>query len=788
MRLALRASVALVPLFGLAALAALAVAAGPPAGGPVPLVEASMASVPAPTPTVAIPLAERAPAFAMPEATREALRTRRWADAVAGLQKVDPATLVGDQKGDWAFVLAWALTHAKRPSEALPYVALIADAPTVPADYAALLEGELLRATGDNVGALAKLEAVPATSGAWPRAAFQRAEALRDLGRTSEAWPVLEAVIARPDPAPGSAEALMALARRVGPPSDESYLLLRRLWVEYPTSSEGDQATALLSANWPSKKATWQEVGRRIERLMDKGQFGTAASQGDLRAAEVVGGDVDACRFLWAHGRSHYRAGHLSASVTAFKDIGARCQALDVDYGARGLFIAGQAQFRTGQYAKSAASNLELVTRYPRSNLADDALVHAGIAQVEGGDVAAAAATWQRALDETPRGDLVPEATFRHAFALYQQGRPDEARAAAEKLGALPVTADALHIGAGRYWAARLALYPDVKAPSVPVADPARKQAAIDGWRLLCEQMPHNFYAILAYSRLVEVAPEVAAKLAVRAPDHDRGAVDRPWAVRAEFASHPGVVAGMKLGRLGLIREALDELARVDAATLTGDEEALITELRANGGDWLLAHDAMRTWMKSHPPGTLGLNQAMVLRTAYPDRYWAEVQKNAQGYRYEPRLFHALVREESNFNRTIQSPVGARGLSQLMPDTAREVAGWMGTTVSMAQLEDPNINLKFGGRYLDSVHKTVGGSSFLALAGYNAGPGRVNQWLTAWGNVPTDEYIERIPFAETRGYVKRVMGTWQTMRWQFDSGPAFPDLSAYNHKSKPTLP
>jgi soluble lytic murein transglycosylase len=166
----------------------------------------------------------------------------------------------------------------------------------------------------------------------------------------------------------------------------------------------------------------------------------------------------------------------------------------------------------------------------------------------------------------------------------------------------------------------------------------------------------------------------------------------------------------------------------------------------------------------------------------YPDRYWTEVQRNAVGYRYEPRLLHALVREESNFNQGIVSHAGAKGLSQLMPGTAREVAGWLG--VSVGSLDDPDTNLRLGGRYLEAMHKQLGDSPYLSLAAYNAGAGRVNEWFGEWGNLPTDEYVERIPFRETRGYVKRVMGTWQTERWQFDSGAAFYDLSAFNHHAK----
>ena len=182
----------------------------------------------------------------------------------------------------------------------------------------------------------------------------------------------------------------------------------------------------------------------------------------------------------------------------------------------------------------------------------------------------------------------------------------------------------------------------------------------------------------------------------------------------------------------------------------------------------------------------LGDNEPAIVRLAYPDRYWTEVQGAVKPtYRYEPRLFHSLVREESNFNRKIVSFAGARGLSQLMPATAKQTAGWLGMTFSLDQLEDPVTNLQIGARYLDAMHKQLADSPYLALAAYNAGAGNVGKWLDTLGNPPTDELVEQIPFEETRGYVKRVMGTWQTMRYRFDDGPAYPDLSRFNHRAKP---
>ena len=98
---------------------------------------------------------------------------------------------------------------------------------------------------------------------------------------------------------------------------------------------------------------------------------------------------------------------------------------------------------------------------------------------------------------------------------------------------------------------------------------------------------------------------------------------------------------------------------------------------------------------------------------------------------------------------------------------------------------DPLSNLRIGSRYLEYLRKYFKGNMFLAVAAYNAGEGNVGKWLKNKGNLPTDEFIESIPFRETRGYVKRVLGTWQTYRMIRHEDNLFADWHSFNHQAKP---
>ncbi len=129
----------------------------------------------------------------------------------------------------------------------------------------------------------------------------------------------------------------------------------------------------------------------------------------------------------------------------------------------------------------------------------------------------------------------------------------------------------------------------------------------------------------------------------------------------------------------------------------------------------------------------------------------------------EQALVLAIARQESNFDPTARSGAGARGLMQLMPTTARAVARASRIRYSSDKLtEDPAYNLQIGSTYLNALVNSFDGSYVLAAAGYNAGPSRSRLWIRQFGDprdpdVDAVDWIEKIPFSETRNYVQRVM-------------------------------
>ncbi|MGR1182914.1 transglycosylase SLT domain-containing protein [Aeromonas veronii] len=121
-------------------------------------------------------------------------------------------------------------------------------------------------------------------------------------------------------------------------------------------------------------------------------------------------------------------------------------------------------------------------------------------------------------------------------------------------------------------------------------------------------------------------------------------------------------------------------------------------------------------------------------------------------------LLYAISRQESALYPLAQSPVGARGLMQLMPATAKETAGKLGVPYrNEQQLFDPAMNIRLGSAYLKRLLDVYDGNRILAAAAYNAGPGRVKRWREQSDNKPMDVWVESIPYKETRNYVQNVL-------------------------------
>ncbi|SMF78870.1 lytic transglycosylase domain-containing protein [Allosphingosinicella indica] len=247
-----------------------------------------------------------------------------------------------------------------------------------------------------------------------------------------------------------------------------------------------------------------------------------------------------------------------------------------------------------------------------------------------------------------------------------------------------------------------------------------------------------QFYGQLALERLDRrVAPPPAA------------AVTPSPSARQRFAQRDLVAATQLLGQMG---QHTDQSLFVRALSeqIESDEERQV----ASEFGRQIGRPDLGVWIARNARTS---GDSFYARDSFPE------VPVPPAYSSQWTLNHAIMRQESSFDRAAVSSASARGMMQLMPGTARETAGKLGMSYDLGRLiSDPQYNIMLGSHYFQGLLQRYGNYAPLAIAAYNAGPGNVNKWLAANGDprlpsVDVIQWIEDIPFFETRNYVQRVL-------------------------------
>ncbi|MBJ6121065.1 transglycosylase SLT domain-containing protein [Sphingomonas sp. BT553] len=321
------------------------------------------------------------------------------------------------------------------------------------------------------------------------------------------------------------------------------------------------------------------------------------------------------------------------------------------------------------------------------------------------------------------RDDYTSLAWLAGQTALKQLNRPADAMTMFDRYGRgsqAPQTR-----AKGFYWAGRA-------AEAAGMAEQATAfYARAAGYR-------DQYYGQLALER---TGRPLAAPPAIAAPTIDP-------AIRAAFTNRETVQAARFLGQIGQWQDQTAFVRQIAADATSPTDHLLADELSRQIGRPDLAVMVGRSAMQN------GL-------TDYSAAGFPVVPVPA-GYEGNWTLIHAIARQESQFDRAAVSGAGARGLMQLMPATAREQGGKIGLSFTPEQLSsDPFISIMLGSSYFQRVYANY--NSFpLAVAAYNAGGGNVNKWLRQFGDPRTGaidmvDWVELIPYGETRNYVQRVL-------------------------------
>jgi TolA-binding protein len=554
--------------------------------------------------------------------------------------------------------------------------------------------------------------------------------------------------------------------------------LLREVWLSYPMRPAAARARKELDRLLRSGvRIPALSLARRVERirllrrekLHDQTLAELAELRKDMRGPEVARIDFEAAM-------THIWANQPAQALAVLRKLPVKSTVLP-GWHRRALIAACMA--RTGKVTEAARLLLQQSYRdkgplrpHERAEVA-----RAAVLLAEHGHYEEALGLRLRLAGLARKLD--PESLHRLAWLSYRAGRHDEALQRFEEWAKRVKSHEKDYL---LYWQARIH------------GRAGRTEKAEALYREIVEKFDHTYYGLLARSRLAE-----AGKLKLRPgrcqPSPTSAPADRHAEVLSRIAALktrygdllPEVSRAHALWRLGMLADARRELRllaiRVAWVAAKGRPRSWIqrpsVERLWRGGPL-----ERRRWGKAerelakegaplrHAVGALleasgisyfgwklGQPDPDPERRRNPRAYPELVQANADRFKLDPNLIWAIMRTESSYRLDVISRVGATGLMQIMPHTARRIAAAMNLrSYEHDQLFEPETNLMMSAWYLQALVQKFNGQIPLVAAGYNGGPHHVGRWLDMRGaRCDMDEFIEEIPFSESRRYAKKIL-------------------------------
>jgi soluble lytic murein transglycosylase len=291
------------------------------------------------------------------------------------------------------------------------------------------------------------------------------------------------------------------------------------------------------------------------------------------------------------------------------------------------------------------------------------------------------------------------------------------------------------------------------------------REAAIEGFKRVIADYRNSYYGREAV-REIETLTAATAR---------RGAGPIAPVSPAKRELPPTIVAGEPPDNAALVRGLLESGLYSDAIAelrlaqqRSGDSpviEATIAYAYNRNGD---LRPGIQTMRRAYPQFLAEGGEALpadLREVIFPVNYWELIYKYATAHNLDPYLMTALIVQESTFEPAVKSSANAWGLMQLVPATGRRYAASLGIRpFSTSRLTEPDVNIRIGMAYFADLVKQFNNSVPAALASYNAGENRVARWIAERPGVDRDEFIDDIPFTETQGYVRRIIGQAEDYR------------------------
>ena len=547
----------------------------------------------------------------------------------------------------------------------------------------------------------------------------------------------------RQEPVAGKADFQLALAKAeaLAGRAAEAQQLFEHVYLDYPLSIEASVARSQLATNGVLATLPIDQRRRHADALYDANHFADAEDEYRSLAGQA---NVDAAArdaMLVAAAECDWKLKRLSQTqVNALPDT-------NDDAGARRMYLLMELARDKGDSTTQQSIVAQMETRFPDSPWLAEALYSSGNMYLLLKDYPHAITYYGELARRFPTSKYAPSAHWRAGWFNYRLGQYDEAARLFDEQ--IRVYAGGKEIPSALYWRGRI--YEDQEH---------KPTAAAAYYRTILRVFSHYYYAMLAQDRVThlgDVTPDSIADLDALKP------VPIPELTDDVPEDDPHVVKARLLANAGLNEYIAPEIRASDGS----DEWGAFAEAEiyaSYGESWR----AMRLLKRAIPFYTSAPMEAIPVaywRILFPQMYWTDIKADAERNGLDPYMVASLIRQETEFNPGAVSNKNAWGLMQLLPAVGRALAKDEGLRhFQTSELLDPATNIRLGTLYLKQTLDKFGGQPEYAFAAYNAGDDRVIDWQSVGNYHGIEEFVESIPFSETREYVEAILRNEQIYR------------------------
>ncbi len=664
------------------------------------------------------------------------------------------------------------------------------------ADYWAFQAAALFRQAGQADRALTALGLVAAGSRFSAEAEAEKARILEAKGDVRGALSALAHLSQTPAPKSGDdkgAQALLERARLSASLNDAAgqRTELLKVWRDHPgtkLSAEDEKALCLEPSARPASgcpKLTLEDRLTRAERLVNlhRNQRGIAELEPLLTQLKFP--SPQGCRARFAYGDAHRKERRHEKAIEILTPVVESCPKEKP----KALWSLASSQ-SIAHPERGPGFYDRYIREFPKASNLDQAQWFAADLEIKNGQDAAVARRLENLVRLYPKSRYAPEALFKRFWMAWTGAADDAARAASA------VWLERLLKGwsgnveervRARYWLGRVRM------------DAGDRDGAVAAWSVLAEEAPQRYYGAMALRRLEQAAPQEACRLkksiaasilgtAASALSSDDSAPGTFAPEAAGDAARADILAllprtlgplkdersldaALDFLRLGILDEARIELDALARRKQSRDDRVALAILLGLAGDLRGAQWVARVYFAPVFEKPLTAETRGLWTLAWPRAYRPLIEKFCPSRGVEPDLLQSLMREESALDPHARSWAGALGLTQMMPSRAKDVAKLVGRSeFREEQLFEPETAVEFGCAWLGRLLSDFDGEPLHAFAAYNADTRRVRKWSEAVPGGDLDRFVEQIPIAETRGYVKRLVRSAAAYRWLYGAG------------------